>query len=365
MIINISTGLGAGGAERALKNLYYFFKKYNQNLQFFVVSLTNDISKENVNFEHKIFNLRFFNIINLWKLYLYLYSFSNEKNVKYFFWMYDACFVSLLLSPFLKKNINWYIHHNLLSPETDLIKHKIFIRLLSYFSWFKFVDNIYFVSHQSMSLHIEKFNFCKDKCIYFPNGIDFCSNNRINVKKEFKKEINIGCFGRYTKVKNHDLLFEICQKLKMKGISVKLHLAGIGLESNNTDLVKKLDCHGIRSDTILYGQVNNISTLYKLVDIYILCSFSEAFPMVVLEALLHGNFVVSSNVGDVNEIIKDNGVVLPDYSVDKYINSVINYLNLDYSTRIDMATIGHEHVINTFSFDSLIKNQPIFNNFIE
>lgn len=362
MIVNILSGLGAGGAESALKNLKKYISKDFTYIDFPVISLSDNISEKNVDYDYKVFNLKGFNIYNLLYLIKHLRSLSVNKNINFFYWMYDACFISIIVSLFIKINVSWYIHHNLLSSETDSIKHKLMIKVLAHFSNYKFVEYIYFASHQSMNLHIKNYNFAKHKCKYFPNCVEVKEYSSFNISNNMNDCLNIGCFGRYVKVKNHDFLFNVCKELKSRGISIHLHLAGIGLDSDNLELINKLKDNGILSETTLYGQVDDVISLYDKIDIYLMCSLSEAFPMVVIESFQRGKYVVSSNVGDVGLMIDKNGCVINDYSVDSFCFEIIKFINYDCCYKYKIAVNDFNYVQNFFSFDSILKKQPIFSN---
>lgn len=364
MIVNISSGLGAGGAENALKNLMLYFKNHILNVDFVVYSLTNNISTQIVDYDYKLFNLKSFNFIfNFFGLLMNLRKLKSLHKVKFLYWMYDACFVSIFVSLCLRTKSNWYIHHNLLSLETDSRKHRLMIKVLSYFSHYNFVENVYFVSQQSMELHVKRFGFSSDKSIYFPNCFESPQFPEFSIN-DSSNNLNVGCFGRYTEVKNHKFLFQICNHLKMNSINVNLHLAGIGLDNNNTELVSHLKSMGLLQNTTLYGQVSNINKLYDVIDLYVLCSFSEAFPMVVLESLQNGVYVVSSNLGDVPQLIHKNGIIIDGYNPDDYVQAIVEFLNYNHDYKLEIALSDYNYILQKFTYRHVLPKLPLFKDFI-
>jgi glycosyltransferase involved in cell wall biosynthesis len=67
-----------------------------------------------------------------------------------------------------------------------------------------------------------------------------------------------------------------------------------------------------------YGFCNNEmkSEVYENADLFILTSYSEAFPLVLLEAMSNGLIVIANNTGAVSEILSNFGKVV-DVSIDE------------------------------------------------
>ena len=90
---------------------------------------------------------------------------------------------------------------------------------------------------------------------------------------------------------------------------MKIHLCGRGLGKNNrfSELIKKY-----KSNFVFYGELDDVNELYRILDIFVLCSRSEGLPNVILESMSYGIPVVSTAVGGVNEIIthRENGMLV-------------------------------------------------------
>jgi len=72
-------------------------------------------------------------------------------------------------------------------------------------------------------------------------------------------------------------------------------------------MVKNL---GIEKKVFFLGYVNNIIDIYNKFDICICSSYSEAFPLSIIEAQASGVPVIASNISSINEIIIDNNTGL-------------------------------------------------------
>lgn len=114
------------------------------------------------------------------------------------------------------------------------------------------------------------------------------------------KQFTILAVGRLEKVKAFDRLIEECAKLKF---DFKLLLAGDGPEksnlsalTNSMNLNGKVDILGYRSD---------IPKLMRQADVVVVCSHSEGFSLVILEALCYGKVLVSRAVGIAGNLLSE------------------------------------------------------------
>lgn len=107
------------------------------------------------------------------------------------------------------------------------------------------------------------------------------------------------------------------------------------------------------------------SEVYENADIFILTSYSEAFPLVILEAMWNGLIVVANNTGAVSEILSNFGKVV-DCSIDEE-----NYL-IDFSSQIltsipliEFNHMSHEvvHIEQNYSYHNF--KSGLYNIFLQ
>ena len=134
--------------------------------------------------------------------------------------------------------------------------------------------------------------------------------------------------GDFLRLKITSFLFNLCKKLKDREVDFELHLAGIGMEKNNTLLLDMLKKSELCNETFLYGETQDIPNLYRNIDLYILCSLSEAFPLVIGESLLTGIYAISNELGDVGEMIKLNGKIIKNLDIDEYVNAIDQFVKM-------------------------------------
>jgi len=121
----------------------------------------------------------------------------------------------------------------------------------------------------------------------------------------------IGTVANIKAVKNHRNLLFAFEKLRKQMKDVTLILVGSGpLDDQIRRLTSEL---GLSENVVFLGHRSDIAELYQIFDIFCLSSFSEGFPLSILEAMACEVPVVATNVSGINEIIQSgiNGILVP------------------------------------------------------
>lgn len=150
-----------------------------------------------------------------------------------------------------------------------------------------------------------------NKAYVFKNSIDidkFLFNNEIRnkIKNEYKikdDEIVIGHVGRFFTVKNHEFLIDIYSEILKKKEKSKLLLVGDGeLRKKIEEKVKLL---GIENHVIFTGNQKNVYEIMQAMDIFIMPSIYEGFPVTLVEAQATGlRCLITDNI--TNEVCITN-----------------------------------------------------------
>lgn len=143
------------------------------------------------------------------------------------------------------------------------------------------------------------------RVVVIPNAID-CRKFRFDVYKreelreqlEIKdEEIVIGHVGRFTKQKNHELLFNIFYECCKESSRLKLLCVGDGVLQE--EMKKKAIQLNIADRVIFAGQRNDVNDLLNTMDVFMLPSYFEGFPVSMVEAYCNGlPCIVSSAIAD-------------------------------------------------------------------
>lgn len=130
--------------------------------------------------------------------------------------------------------------------------------------------------------------------------------------------------GRLSRVKRNDFIIRVVAKLVHDCMDVDLIVCGDGEERGSLlTLAKQL---GIEERVIFLGLTNREMTATALdaSEVFLFASENEAMSLVVLESLYMGTPVVSTNVGDIPDVVLDgvSGYIVNDYNIDLYASKV-------------------------------------------
>lgn len=122
-----------------------------------------------------------------------------------------------------------------------------------------------------------------------PNYIDYEKFINCNDKNKVRLEIGIkeddiviGHIGRFITAKNHTFLIDVANEMIQKNSKVKLILVGTGdFEEKIREKVRKL---GIGDNVYFLGIRDDIPSILKSIDLFILPSISEGLGLVLLES---------------------------------------------------------------------------------
>ena len=130
---------------------------------------------------------------------------------------------------------------------------------------------------------------------------------------DIQKEYDIVYIGRLAQVKHVETLIKAISVVKEHNMHIRAAILSEGPEKDKLErLSKKLD---LVNNINFVGYQSDIWNWYNKGKIFVLTSEREGFPYAVIEALSCGLPVITSNCGDVCDIIKDgyNGVMINDY----------------------------------------------------
>ena len=179
-----------------------------------------------------------------------------------------------------------------------------------------FDDNVGKIPHYSADKIIflseiirrEKISFIKNKKTFVvPNPLIFNSSFSSNRKLE-NEEFTLAFIGRFSKDKNIDLILNALKIISHE--KLRIIFIGRGIEEIKIREFAKTTAHNIE----ILKERYDIEEIYIQADIILLPSLIEGVPNVIMETGFFSKAVITSNVGGIPELVKDNesGIILKD-----------------------------------------------------
>lgn len=188
----------------------------------------------------------------------------------------------------------------------------------------------------------------KQGCIFVNNGID--------IERFYKKDHDIFTYinvARQDDNKNQKMLLNVFSKLHMEFPNIKLILLGDG--PNHDTLQQQCKILGIKEFVSLPGNVADTENYYAEADIYVQTSHREAMPLSILEAMASGLPIISTNVGGIKDVVKGNGILVPDYDETKFLNAMKQMLEASDKEMEEYSKKSFE-LVKSYSSEKMAKS---------
>lgn len=131
-----------------------------------------------------------------------------------------------------------------------------------------------------------------------------------------------------------------------KGYKFEFHIGGNGDLNPILEFIEK---HQLQNYIKTFGTLTHqeVSQKMKEADAFILFSFKENQPCVIIESFAVGTPVIASDVGGISEFFPSNyGEIIPSNDVDELVNKMEDFIQQkNYASVHEM----HDYVVNNFS----------------
>ena len=192
---------------------------------------------------------------------------------------------------------------------------------------------VIFVDKNSLAFYRKLYPWIAGKETVIPIGVDVtvfkpADKSLLRKKYGFSDRDRIALFvGRLEKEKNVDFFLRVCNAASKEIPSLKVVIAGTG--SCLFALVELQHELNFNEVTFL-GEIENklVPEIINLADVLALCSEYEGSPTVIKEALACGVPVISNDVGDAREVLKDiPGCIIAEKETDPYSKGIVRILS--------------------------------------
>ena len=136
------------------------------------------------------------------------------------------------------------------------------------------------------------------------NGMDFVSRRpSVGNSGDENKLVQLIAIGRLDWQKDYVTMLNAMKQLKDQGLNFFLSILGSGSEENLQLLREIVFSLDLTREVRLVGWQSNVSEWLEKSDIFVHTAIDEACPLVLIEALISGIPIVSSNAGGCKDVI--------------------------------------------------------------
>jgi glycosyltransferase involved in cell wall biosynthesis len=253
-----------------------------------------------------------------------------------------GAWVGIILSIILKKPLyirTGYDQYLFSIKDGKNVLKRFFFYFLTYIALI-FCDIYSVTSKSDFEFITTKYRFNKSKLIYRPNWVPI--NNSFNSKK--RNEKTILSVGRLEEQKNYKYLID-----EVKNTNFSIEIIGDGsLEETLMSYAKE---NGVDLNIVSKKNYLELLEIYNDYQYFVLPSFYEGNPKVLIEAMSKGCIVLASNISNHTEIIRNNnnGII---FDLNKgSLKHALEGLDTNIELRKSIALNAREETNSKFSID--------------
>lgn len=372
-IVHIIIGLGRGGAEMALYRYLCSKSKNDLKYEHEIISLT-DYGCYGRDLESKGFNVYVLGLIgykNICSVFCKLVSLLNKlKPDLVQTWMYHADLIGGVASKFAgSPPVLWGIHSYDIKRGANK-STRIIQKICAYLSS-RVPTYILCVAFSSKKLHISA-GYDESNFVVVNNGfivppLDFFDEDIISFRRGLginSDDFVVGCIGRFHPAKDHRNFVSAASLLRSSFPKLKFLMIGAGIDYSNKLLLSWIDEFGMRQNFILLGERTDISLCLLAMDVFCSSSRTEAFPLVVGEAMALGRPVVATDVGDTAFLLGDTGFIVESENSQSLATGLERMLSVSAECRSVYGNLARQRICNEFSLDKMVKNTEAVYNMV-
>ncbi len=216
---------------------------------------------------------------------------------------------------------------------------------------------------QWIARHMAANGFSPAKTVVIPNGIDIDwllegqDSRRLSgdSTSAFRDDPTIGTVARLHPVKDLGTFLNACAIIAREKPRARFLIAGDGPERHA--LEEQAGQLGLAEKIFFAGEVADIRTILRRVDLFALSSLSESCPNALLEAMALGIPCVATAVGGVPEIIEHgtNGLLCPAGSAVELANGILTLVR-DGELRCNISAEAARTVRERFAMSRMVRS---------
>ena len=209
----------------------------------------------------------------------------------------------------------------------------------------------------------------KKKMIFIPNGIDVLEfSNIVNARQLLFKNYDfavdaklIGFPSRFDPIKNHDGFFASISRIKSANpkMNLQIILSGKNIDINNIELISMINKYSLFECVHLMGLIDDMPLFMSSIDLIVCNSFSEAFSLVLAEALSCETLCVTTIEGDTEAVVEGIGKRVPVGNLTLLSKAIITMLNIGDVEKSKIKSKGRDKIKSLYSTDIVFEKYKL------
>lgn len=328
------------------------------------------IRKNNSTKFHNLPLKRKASLIDIIKLVINLKKFIERENFDIIHVHTPSASIYARIANFisLKKSILIYVVHGFYFHE-NMNKINYILHFLLEFFLSKFTDYLFFVSKEDYNL-ARSFGFKKNSRLkYISNGVEtsrffpYKASDKKFLRDKYKipkSKICVGIVARLVKEKGFVELIDAIKILFQKYSELHLVIAGSYLSSDYQGSAIKI-INELKEkfpmNVSLLGEIDNVEEIYNIMDIFCLPSYREGLPYTIIEAMLCGVPVVTTNIRGCRELVQNNyNGLLTKYKCSNQLSDNLEILIRNDKLRNFFSKNARYYALKNHNINNVIKN---------
>ena len=363
-VIHIISSLDVGGAENMLCRLVTFDENVNI-CKHMVICLKSNVGVVGQRLEYSGIEVVSLNLESMWDFPSAFFKLCRillaQRPDAVQTWMYHADLIGGISARLMGcRRVIWNIRNTDIYFGRGISKKTKFIVSVCAFLSKLVPTKIVSVAKSAADCHI-RYGYDARKFIIIGNGFDVANIRPFkSTRDQFRKELGIqtdaviiGSMARFNEYKDHYNFIQAASLCAHVNPEVYFLMAGKNVDFYNDILSDWVHSSGFKDRFRLIGSCEDVTKFYSTIDMFCLHSLSEGFPNVLGEAMSASVPCIATDVGDVNLILGDAGLIVPPQNAQALSDGMQRMLELTYVQRAAIGLSGKHRIRNNWSLKKI------------
>ena len=287
-------------------------------------------------------------------------------------WLFAADFLGGLAARLAGCRVLLWSIHSVEVSSVSSRATRLFRTLNAKLSWWV-PARIVSVASAAVRSHVE-FGYDPSRFVVIPNGFDLQYLQPDPGARQLQRavlgigadELVIGWVGRYNAAKDCETFLRAAGLLIQQHPGLRFLMVGRQIDVANVELMVAVRAVGLEGRLILSGEQRDVRPYYAAMDIFCMSSLTEAFPLVLGEAMCMGLPCIATDVGDSAMLLGEAGKIVPARSPRDLAEGLRDLVQMDAQQRAAMGEVARERAAAQFSLvASCERYQSLYRDMIQ